>query len=63
MPKLEYLLGMILAQEHAYPEATAHIQNYLRVATQPSDIADAQKWLITRVSASATPPPASEEKK
>ena len=65
MPKLEYLLGLILAQEHAYPEATAHIQNYLRVATQPSDIADAQKSLaeITRVSALATPPAASEEKK
>ena len=30
LPKMEYLLGIILIQEHNYPEATAHIQNYLK---------------------------------
>ena len=69
LPKLEYLLGVILMQKHDYQEATVHIQNYLHVATQPSDIEDAQKQLaeITRLSASVSDPaggePATGEKK
>jgi Tetratricopeptide repeat len=56
LPKLEYLLGVVLMQEREYPEAATHIQNYLRVATQPSEIEDAQKQLaeINRVSAAVT---------
>jgi lipoprotein NlpI len=67
MPRLELLLGIVLAQERNYTEATTHIQNYLKVATQPSEIAEAQKQLaeITRLSASVTAPSAEggEEKK
>lgn len=64
IPKMEYLLGMILMQKHEYQEAGAHMQNFLRVATQPTDIADAHKQLaeITRLSASVTPPANAETK-
>jgi len=57
-PKLEYLLGVILMLKRDYQEATAHIQNFLHVATDPADIQDAQKQLaeITRVTASVTQP-------
>jgi tetratricopeptide (TPR) repeat protein len=64
VPKLEQLLGMILAQERNYPEATLHIQNYLKLATQPAEVENAQKQLaeINRVSALASPPAAEEKK-
>ncbi len=64
IPKLEYLLGVILVQKHEYQEATAHIQNYLHGATQPSDIEEAQKVLaeITKVSASVSTPVSDEKK-
>ena len=64
VPRLEYLLGIILVQKHDYQEAASHIQNYLKVATQPSDIEDAQKQLaeITRLSASASDPASAEKK-
>lgn len=64
VPKLEYLLGMILAQKHEYPEASLHIRNYLKLATQPNEVADAQKQLdeITRLSASVNDPAAPEKK-
>jgi tetratricopeptide (TPR) repeat protein len=63
VPKLEYLLGVILIQKHEYQEAASHIETYLKVATQPSDIADAQKQLaeITRLQASAGDPPAEKK--
>jgi Tfp pilus assembly protein PilF len=63
-PKLEYLLGLILIQKRDYPQAASHIQNYLRVATQPSEIEDAQKQLteITRLSASVSNGAAAEKK-
>jgi len=63
LSKLEYLLGIILIQERQYAEAGTHIQNYIKVATQPSEIEEAQKQLaeVTRLSASAGNP--AEEKK
>jgi Tfp pilus assembly protein PilF len=64
VPKLEYLLGVILMQEREFQDATVHLQNYLHVATQPSDIEDAQRQLaeITRVSASVSQPANGEKK-
>ena len=64
VPKLEYLLGVILFQKRDYTEAATHIQNYIKVATQASDIADAQKQLaeIARLSASVVAPAAAEKK-
>jgi hypothetical protein len=58
LSKLEYLLGIILIQEREYAEAGTHIQNYIKVATQPSEIEEAQKQLaeVTRLSASAGNP-------
>lgn len=62
-PKLEYLLGMILVQKREYPEAALHIRNYLKLATQPAEVADAQKQLdeITRLSAAVTDPGAEKK--
>jgi tetratricopeptide repeat protein len=56
VPKLEYLLGVILIQRRNYTEAASHIQNYLKIATQPAEIEAAQKQLaeITRLSASVS---------
>ena len=64
LPKLEYLLGVTLAQEREYAEAASHIQNYLRVATQPSDIDAAQRQLteIAKLSASVSTPAGAEKK-
>ena len=64
LPKLEYLLGVILLQERQYAEAAVHIQNYLKFATQPAEIEEAQKQLaeITRLSASAAAPAPDEKK-
>ena len=63
-PRLELLLGVVLAQERNYTEAATHIQNYLKVATQPSEIEEAQRQLaeINRLSASATAPTGEEKK-
>jgi tetratricopeptide (TPR) repeat protein len=67
LPRLELLLGVVLAQERNYTEAATHIQNFLKVATQPAEIEEAQKQLaeVTRLSASASAPAtaAGEEKK
>ena len=64
LPKLEYLLGIILMQKHEYQEAATHMQNYLHVATQPSDVEDAQRQLaeINRVSASVSNSTGDEKK-
>jgi TolA-binding protein len=69
VPKLEYLLGVILMQKRDYQEATVHIQNYLKLATEPSEVEEARKQLaeITRLTASVSDPasavPASDENK
>jgi hypothetical protein len=58
IPKLQYLLGMILLQKQDYLAASEHMQLYLRLATQPADIDLAKKSLaeIEKFSASAKPP-------
>lgn len=64
LPKMEYLLGILLVQKREYAEATTHIQNYLKTVKQPAEIADAQKQLaeISRLSASASDPAPAEKK-
>jgi tetratricopeptide (TPR) repeat protein len=42
-PKLEYLLGAILAQKRDYAGALEHVRNYLRLAPQAVDAETAQK--------------------
>ena len=53
IPKMDYLLGMVLLQKSDYPGATEHMTQYLHLAKQPSDVAEANKELaeIARLSA------------
>ena len=37
IPRLEYVLGVILANKHNYPEAMEHLRAYLRLAPNSSD--------------------------
>jgi tetratricopeptide (TPR) repeat protein len=45
MPKLQYLLGMILMRKHEYREASEQIQQYISIIKQPSEITEAKKQL------------------
>ena len=45
VPKLEYLLGMVMSKMNNYAEAAVHFQAYLRLVTKPDDVAEAQKQL------------------
>jgi tetratricopeptide (TPR) repeat protein len=45
LPKLQYLLGMILLQKHDYPGAESYLKQYLQLTKQPAEIAEAQKEL------------------
>lgn len=58
LPKLEYMLGMILIAEQKYTEAATHMRQYLQLAKYPSETDEAKKQLaeIDRLSASATIP-------
>ena len=55
VPKLEYILGIILAQKHDYAGAALHVRNYIQLLPNADDIAVAQKQLaeLDRLSASA----------
>jgi tetratricopeptide (TPR) repeat protein len=55
VPKLEYVLGMILMRKPDYVEAAQHLRVYQSLATEPAEIAEAQKQLaeIARLTASA----------
>jgi tetratricopeptide (TPR) repeat protein len=55
VPKLEYLLGLVLIEKPDYDEAVQHIQAFLKHATQASDVAEAQRKLdeIARLSTAA----------
>jgi tetratricopeptide (TPR) repeat protein len=54
VPKLEYLLGIILAQKRDYKAAADHIRNYIRLVPNADDLAIAQKQIaeLDRLSAS-----------
>jgi len=64
IPKMEYLLGLILLQKGDYPGATEHMTSYLHLATQPADIAEANKQLarIARLSAKPSSATVTDEK-
>jgi len=58
VPKLEYVLGMVLLSKPDYPGAAQHLRAFLKLATTPAEVAEAQKQLdeIARLSASANLP-------
>jgi len=43
VPKLEYILGMALAEKHDYPNALLHVRNYIQLAPHAPDVELAQK--------------------
>ena len=53
VPRLEYALGMALLEKSDYQDAAQHLRTFLSHATQPADVAEAQKELdkIARLSA------------
>lgn len=57
VPKLDYLLGLILLKKPDLPEAAEHLRTFMRGANK-ADAADAQQRLdeITRLSAVVSPP-------
>jgi tetratricopeptide (TPR) repeat protein len=64
IPRLQYLLAMILLQKQNYQAAAEHMQLFLNQAKQPEDIDLAKKGLaeIQKSTASAQPPPAPQDK-
>jgi uncharacterized protein HemY len=53
VPKLEYLLGMLLFQKPDYQGAAEHLRAFLALTTEPAEVAEVQKRLdeIARLSA------------
>jgi len=64
VPKLQYLLGMILIKKHQYAQASEQLEQYLKLAKQGADIEQAKKQLaeIERLAAAQDSPPAEEKK-
>lgn len=64
IPKLEYVLGMILMDKRNYQEASAHMQQYLHLVHSTADVDEAQKQLaqIARLSTTASVPAVVEKK-
>jgi tetratricopeptide (TPR) repeat protein len=62
IPKIEYLLGLILIQRHQYQDASQHLQQYLQLATKSSDADDARARLAEIAKLSTTEAPSPQEK-
>ena len=45
IPKLEYLLGIILARKHDFQGATEHMRNYVRLAPKAPDVAQVNEQI------------------
>jgi regulator of sirC expression with transglutaminase-like and TPR domain len=45
IPKLEYLLGIILARNHDFQGATEHMRNYVRLAPKAPDVAQVNEQI------------------
>jgi tetratricopeptide (TPR) repeat protein len=63
VPKLEYLLGLILLKKSNSEEAAQHLRIFLSLATNPGDIAEGQKQLDQAVRLSRAANLATSEKK
>jgi hypothetical protein len=64
VPKLDYLLGMILTEKREYTEAAAHYRQYLQSAKTPADAEEARKQLeeVERLSTTASVPTSTDKK-
>jgi tetratricopeptide (TPR) repeat protein len=64
VPKLQYLLGVILIRKHEYEQASEQFEKYISLVKQPAEIEQAKKQLaeIERLSANSDTPPAEEKK-
>lgn len=58
VPKLEYMLGIVLIQKAAYEEASQHLRTFLTLTTKQNEIAEAQAQLteVARLSSTARLP-------
>ncbi len=54
IPKLEYLLGVILAQKRDYQGAAEHMRNYVRLAPQAADVAQVNQQIANLDKLSST---------
>jgi tetratricopeptide (TPR) repeat protein len=57
VPRLEYVLGMVLLKKPDYPQAAQHLRVFLSLTTKPVEVAEAQKQLdeIARLSRATDP--------
>jgi tetratricopeptide (TPR) repeat protein len=64
VPKIEYLLAMIMVRERDYQQAAIHMRQYLQYVTKPADVDDAKKQLaeIARLSETAHLPAENDKK-
>ena len=63
VPKLEYLLGMILMDKRDYTQAAAHFRQFLQNAKSPADVDEARRELaeVERLSTTASVPAADQK--
>jgi tetratricopeptide (TPR) repeat protein len=57
VPKLDYLMAVLLAQKQDYAGAADHVRTYLRVVSNPPDAANVTKWLADLDKMAAASPP------
>lgn len=64
LPKLDYLLALVLVQKHGYAEAADHVRSFLAHTTNPPDIEDGKKELaeIERLAPGVTTSTVAEKK-
>jgi tetratricopeptide (TPR) repeat protein len=64
IPKLHYLLAMVLIEKHDYTDSSEQLHEYIALTKDPGEIAAAQKELeqVAKLSASASPTPATDKK-
>ncbi len=56
IPRLEYLMAMILIQKHDYQGAITHMRSYMRLAPKATDLDVAQKQIAELEKVAAAPP-------